>query len=73
MRALKRQLKCGFEIDVNLKRAMITNVPRLFNGKYSEGKLLFARESVKEENRDEANKLFEEYGLLKINDLDKGE
>jgi hypothetical protein len=34
---------------------------------------LFARESVKEENRDEANKLFEEYGLLKINDLDKGE
>ena len=73
MRALKLQLKYGFEIDANLKRAMITNAPRLFSGRYSEGKLLFARESVKEENRDEANKLFEEYGLLKINDLDKGE
>jgi hypothetical protein len=51
---------------------MITNVPRLFSGKYSEGKLLFARESVKEENKEEANKLFEEYGLSKINELDKG-
>ena len=76
MRALKLKLRHGFEIDENLKRAMITNVPRLFSGKYSEGKLLFARESVKEENKEEANRLFEEYGLLRINDLgnlDKGE
>lgn len=69
MRALKLKLKYGFEIEEDLERAIIENAYLLFDGRYSEGRLIFARESVKEEDREGADALFEEFGLSKIKEI----
>jgi hypothetical protein len=69
LRALKLKLKYGFEIDVELQKEMIKNAPFLFDGRYPESKLIYLRESIKAENKDEAIRLFEEFGLERINNL----
>ena len=69
LRALKFQIRYGFEIDHDLMTAMIKYAPLLFDGRYSEGRLILARESVKKEGINEASQLFQEFGLLKLEDL----
>jgi tRNA nucleotidyltransferase/poly(A) polymerase len=74
-RAMILKLKYGFKISEDLQVAMIENAPLIFDGRYEEGKIAFARESVKAEGKDEAEKLFNEFGLTKLNSLEfkKGE
>lgn len=69
LRALKFQIRYGFEIEHDLAVAMIKNAPLLFDGRYSEERLLLARESVKREGKKEASELFQEFGLQKIESL----
>ena len=69
-RALLLKLKYGFTISPELEIAMIENSPLIFSGKYSKEKIAFAREMVKEEGRKEAEELFKEFELTKVNDLD---
>ena len=71
LRAIKMKLKYGFEIEKNLQIAMIRNSLMLFDGRYSEGKLIFARESVRDGNSDEADRMFDEFNISKIKELGK--
>jgi len=66
MRALMFSLRYGFKIDMALQKAMITNSPKLFDGRYSDERLRIARENVEREDRGRSQKLFEEYGVEKI-------
>lgn len=66
LRALMLKQKYGMELDEDLERAMIINSPKLFKGKYSDFELLFARESIRSEGSEEADKLFNEFGLWKL-------
>jgi len=68
-RAMILKLKYGFEISEDLQISMIENAHYIFDGRYSKEKIAFARESVKAEGRDEAEKLFNEFGLTKVNSL----
>jgi hypothetical protein len=45
---------------------MITNAPKLFDGRYTDERLRMAREDVEREDRGRAKALFEEYGLERI-------
>jgi hypothetical protein len=69
-RALILKLKYGFEISEDLQIAMIENSPYIFDGRYSKERIAFARESVKVEGKEEAEKLFNEFELTRVNDLD---
>lgn len=69
LRALKMKLKYHFEIDEALQRAMIENSYLLFDGRYPESKIIFARENVKDDGINEAKELFEEFGLSKIEEI----
>ena len=69
LRALKLKLKYGLDIDRDLEKAMIGYSARLFRGKYSTFDLLFARESIRSEGSEEADKLFDAYGLWKLRQL----
>lgn len=69
LRAMKLNLQYGFEMDEDLQRAMIEDAPMLFDGRYSAGKLAFARENVKEEGTSEAEQIFDEFGISKIKEI----
>jgi len=65
MRALKFKMR-GYKIDPDLERAMIMNSPLLFDGRYSDSRILMARGVIEEGGSDLADELFNEYGLDKI-------
>ena len=69
MRALMFSLRYGFKIDPALQRAMITNSPKLFDGRYSDGRLEIARKNVEREDKKGSQKLFKEYGIEKIKEV----
>jgi len=69
LRALKMKLEYGFEIDEMLQRAMIENAYLMFDGRYPESKIIFARESIKDEGESEADTLFEEFAISKIKSI----
>jgi len=69
LRALKYKLRYGIDIDEELQKAMITNAPLLLGGRYSDRRLVIARENVEKEGRKEAQELFREFGLDRLNDL----
>lgn len=69
LRALKYKLRYGIDIDEDLQRAMITNAPLLLGGRYSDRRLVIARENVEKEGRKEAQELFRGFGLDRLNDL----
>jgi tRNA nucleotidyltransferase/poly(A) polymerase len=64
-RALILKLKYGFKISEDLQIAMIENAPYIFDGRYSQEKISFARESVKEEGIKDAEELFIKFGITK--------
>jgi len=68
MRALKFHIRYGFDISKELQKAMIQNAPLLFNGDFSNERLIIARENVRMEG-DEADDLFSEYGLDRIKEI----
>jgi len=63
LRALKLKLRYNFQIDGALQVAMIENAPLLFDGRYSEEYLNIGKQEVIAENKIEAEKLFEEFGI----------
>jgi hypothetical protein len=69
LRALKFKIRYGFEIDPVLEIAMKKNAPRLFSGKYTFQRLAIARDNVKKEGRAQAEKLFKEFGLEKLEEI----
>ena len=56
-------------INPSLETAMIENASLLFDGRYTEKRLLLARESIMAEGRDKAKKLFEEYRINRIEEI----
>jgi len=70
LRALKLVLKYKMKIDADLERTMISYGGRLFKGQYTDFELLFARESIKDEGKYEADKLFDAFGLWKIKKIE---
>lgn len=69
LRALKLKLQYNMEIDKDLAVAMIAYSDRLFKGHFTEFELMFARESIRSEGREEADKLFDAFGLWKLKNL----
>jgi tRNA nucleotidyltransferase/poly(A) polymerase len=69
MRALMFSLRYGFKIDPALQKAMITNSPKLFDGRYSDERLEIARKNVEREDKRGSKKLFKEYGIEKIREV----
>jgi predicted nucleotidyltransferase len=63
IRALKLKLKYDFSIDENLEKNILIYGEKLLNSKYDNDALLFARESVRIEGRNEADILFDDYGI----------
>jgi hypothetical protein len=61
--ALKYKIRYQFEIDPELKKAMINNAHLLFDGRFSDAKLIIARKNVLKEGKSEAEALFREYGI----------
>ena len=68
LRAIKFKVRYGFEIDANLQKAMVENAPLLFK-KYSEERLILERESIKKAGKKEAELMFDEFGLGKLESL----
>ncbi len=68
IRALKFKMR-GYKIDPELEKAMICTAPLLFDGRYSKERLLLARESIEAGDKDLADELFKEYGLIKIKEI----
>jgi hypothetical protein len=66
LRALKLKLRYGFNIDDALQVAMIENAHLLFDGRYSDDYLNVGKQEVISENKVEAEKLFNEFGLQKL-------
>ncbi|MFW5879494.1 MAG: hypothetical protein ACOCUV_01585 [bacterium] len=69
LRALKFKLRYGFEIDSELHKAMKKYGYKLFDGTYSEDRLIVGRLNVERENRKGAKALFEEYNIEKIMEI----
>lgn len=66
LRALKLKLQYGLTIDRFLIKAMIENAHLLFDGRYSDQFLEFARQSIYEEGKEKAEKLFRDFGLNQL-------
>ena len=65
IRALQFKME-GYEIEPELERAMILNGNLLFDGRYSDERIIMIREVVEAGNKGLASELFKEYGLNKI-------
>jgi len=66
LRALKLKIRHNMQIDSVLEDVMKKNAGLLFDGRYSDIELIIARENVKKEGIKEAEKLFKEFGLDRI-------
>ena len=69
LRALKLKLRYEMILSENLQKAIFMNADRLFEGKITRSQLIFARESVRAEGSKEAEELFKQYRIEKINDV----
>ena len=69
LRAIKFRVRYGFDIDPALEAAMIENASFLFDGRYSDDRLLLARESIMAEGKEKAKELFKEYRVDKIEEI----
>ena len=69
LRALKFKIRYGFDIDSQLEEAMKKHVNLLFDGRYSDERLMIGRENVKKEGVQEAKQFFEEFGLNKLEEM----
>jgi hypothetical protein len=67
-RALKFKIRYGFDITPELKAAIINNASLLFDGRYSDERLTIAKQEIEKENCQEAQRLFEIYGLSQLKD-----
>jgi len=68
LRALKFKIRYDFAIDGDLFEAIKTNAHLLFDGRYSDDRLLFERSKVEIEGKEESDNLFYALGLEKILD-----
>jgi hypothetical protein len=67
-RALKFKIRYGFDITPELKASIINNADLLFDGRYSDERLKIAKNEIEKENYQEAQRLFEIYGLSRLKD-----
>ena len=68
LRALKWKLKYDFDIDLELVESIKKNSHMLFDGRYSDDILVYERNKVEIEGKEEADNLFYALGLEKILD-----
>jgi len=69
LRALKFKIRYDFRIADDLSVAMMEGAPALFAFDIPKERLIMAREEIKKEGIKEAQKLFEEYGLERLEGL----
>jgi len=71
LRAIKYLVRYDFNLDPSLSEAMKKHADLVFDGRYSDERLAFARSELLAEGKEKATALMEQYGLERLIEMEK--